>query len=143
MLQDCAFLTILIGSAQEEDTEKNPFSVREVEDMIRSTLTDDMHRIRIIPINDINDFNNWSQYVLKNIGSNIDAYYCGSEEDAAAFLKEKEMDIVILDRVLASAENDLKSGTEIRKMLLDNNIDCLKYVPEGSRKYLRRMIIPF
>ena len=142
MLQDCEKITVLIGSAQEEDTLKNPFSVQEVEQMIRNCHPSNLDRIEIMPIKDINDPPNWRQHVLDTIGKKIDAYYCGSIQDAECFINQDDFDTVIIDRIVASDEHGFKSGTEIREMMFANNSECLKYVHEDNAKYLRRMIVP-
>lgn len=142
MLEDCAKITILIGSAQEEGTDRNLFSIEDVEQMLVNYHRDNLARITIIKISDINNPPEWANHVLGTIGKNIDAYYCGSTEDAECFLGQTEYDVVILDRYKLSQEFNFKSGTEIRQMIFDNNSECQKYVPECNEKYLRRMLIP-
>lgn len=63
-------VTIAIGSAQDEWTVENPFSVQERTDMINSWCTSNGHqeRIEIVGIEDLNDPPNWVEYATNHHG---------------------------------------------------------------------------
>ena len=63
-------VTIAIGSAQEEWTADNPFSVQERTDMILSwaTANEFQGNITIVGIDDINDPPNWVQHAAEHHG---------------------------------------------------------------------------
>lgn len=138
MLSECSRITIILGSAQEEDTFKNPFTIEEVKDMIKNCLSKYDKRINFISVKDINNIDKWSLHILKSIKDPVDAYYAGTKEDATPFLKEKNLTIEILNR----QENDFKSGTQIRDMMYKNNPECFKHVPRCNWHYIRRLMPP-
>lgn len=142
MLRECERITIVIGSAQEEETYDNPFKIEEVKEMIENCFKKDLNRIRIMSVKDINDFDRWSQYILNSIGEKVDAYYAGCPEDMEAFLKEKDISLITLNREYLSNKFGFKSGTEIREMIYSRNPDCYKYVPKCNWSYLRRIFTP-
>jgi len=121
MLKDCAKITILIGSSQEEDTYKNPFTIEEVKDMILGSLSKHRSRITIKAIPDINNPSAWADYVIGNMGDSVDAYYAGSEEDILLFKHRTDLNLLVIDRTISSQKNNFKSGTEIRELMYSNN----------------------
>lgn len=57
-------LVIVIGSAEESHTEKNPFTAGERYQMLISSLTDDERaRVHIIPLRDVNRYSVWVNHV--------------------------------------------------------------------------------
>lgn len=142
MLNKCDKITILLGSSQEEDTLENPFTTEEVKEMILNCWSEEAHRITISPIEDINNFELWSDYVLSKVAGKVDAYFCGSEEDASPFKQRDDLDLIIIDRFKSSESFDFKSGTEIREMIYNNNRECLKYIPKQNERFIRRMFPP-
>lgn len=131
-LKECRNLTVAIGSAQDEITERNPYTYLERYMMIKNVFLDDMvnkSKLHIVPILDINNPPEWARHVLDNIlissysNDPIDMYYAGSEYDAYLF-KEAGIPTSILERGL------YKSGTEIREMLSKNDLTWKDHTPE-------------
>ncbi len=69
-LENFEQITIAIGSAQEEWTVDNPFSVQERTDMLRAWATSNQFQdnITIVGIEDINDPPNWVEHASKHHG---------------------------------------------------------------------------
>ena len=63
-------VTIAVGSAQEEWTVDNPFSIQERTDMIEAWVTSNQHqdRVTIVGIEDINDPPNWVEHASNHHG---------------------------------------------------------------------------
>lgn len=59
-------IIIVIGSSQESNTEKNPFSVEERKEMINKTLkSENIENYKIIEIPDVNDDDTWVKTILE------------------------------------------------------------------------------
>lgn len=112
MLAQCEHVTILLGSAQEHGTDKNPFSYFERRAMLRNVFGDS---ITVSGINDINRPDLWPEYIMGCALTRFpklpapDAYYAGSGIDAAPFA-HTGMHIEI------EVRNDL-SGTKLRAIM--------------------------
>jgi len=64
VLGKCEDLVIVIGSAEESHTEKNPFTAGERYQMIISSLTPkERARVHIIPLRDVNRYSVWVNHV--------------------------------------------------------------------------------
>ncbi|MBN1676901.1 MAG: nicotinamide-nucleotide adenylyltransferase [Candidatus Thermoplasmatota archaeon] len=64
VLAKCDDLVIVIGSAEESHTEKNPFTAGERYQMIISSLTPEQRaRVHIIPLRDVNRYSIWVNHV--------------------------------------------------------------------------------
>jgi nicotinamide-nucleotide adenylyltransferase len=64
VLRKCDELIIVIGSAEESHTDKNPFTAGERYQMILSSLTEDeRRRVLIVPIRDVNRYSVWVNHV--------------------------------------------------------------------------------
>lgn len=64
VLGKCDELVVLIGSAQESHTERNPFTAGERYLMITSSITQEMRsRTSIIPVPDVNRYSIWVAHV--------------------------------------------------------------------------------
>lgn len=135
-LKECGIVTVCVGSAQDEINERNPFSYFERYQMIRNAFGLPLAykpKMHIIPIKDINNPPKWAKHVLSSISlhsySNIpvDMYYAGSESDALLF-KEEGIPTQVIDR----KNTKYKSGTEIRKMILNNEETWKNFVPEDN-----------
>ena len=84
MLETSDKVYILIGSAQESGTPKNPFTYTQRRQMIINVFGND-DRICIKPIADLGDYTRWANYIVTNLGFKPDAYYCGDDQDKALF----------------------------------------------------------
>lgn len=64
VLGKCDDLVIVIGSAEESHTERNPFTAGERYQMITSSLTaEERARVHIIPVRDVNRYSVWVNHV--------------------------------------------------------------------------------
>jgi nicotinamide-nucleotide adenylyltransferase len=145
MLNECDKITVLIGSSQEYDTEKNPFTLEDRKEMISNVFDTDIKngRLSVSGIEDINDMERWADYTLSRFKNDlVDIYYAGSEEDLNCFKKIKNLKLKNINRVEVSKDNNFKSGTEIRKLIYDKNIEWKKYVPKANWGLIRRIISP-
>jgi len=142
MLVECERVYIAIGSAQEEGTDRNPISYlnrrRSIESLyVEEWLSD---KIRVVPAKDINDFPNWSTFVVNLIPDIIDKYYAGTEGDASAFKlyppkNYPNIEIEILDR-----EDFPVTATEIRKLFKQNNPAWKLHIPKGNIEITERIL---
>ena len=64
VLRRCDELIIVIGSAEESHTDRNPFTAGERYQMILSSLTDEeRRRVLIVPIRDVNRYSVWVNHL--------------------------------------------------------------------------------
>jgi len=64
VLRQCDDMVLVIGSAEESHTEKNPFTAGERYQMILSSLAEDERaRVHIIPVRDVNRYSVWVNHV--------------------------------------------------------------------------------
>jgi nicotinamide-nucleotide adenylyltransferase len=118
ILSECDELVIIIGSAQFNFTEKDPFSAGERVLMIHEALKEagiDLSRCYIIPV--ANDENNarWLAY-LRSMIPPFDVLYSGN--DFVKYLaRSQDSGIVIEDPVFAKINE--YNGTNIRHLMQD------------------------
>ncbi len=96
-----------VGSAQEEHTEKNPFSFYERKEMIEVALKD--LNVEVHPIPDFGDNVKWTKYILENLPF-FDAVISGNPYVEVCF-KAHEKKFVRLDIRLSV------KGTNVREMI--------------------------
>ncbi|MCL2673204.1 MAG: hypothetical protein FWF01_02300 [Alphaproteobacteria bacterium] len=122
MLRECGKVTVLLGSIQEQGTDKNPFNYTTRKKMIQNVYrhAPDYERLKIMGIVDIANQAEWSAYVLDFVSETNqdwgvpDAYYAGTDYDAHWFKAAVE-NIVINDRTDKS--HPFVSSSMIRDML--------------------------
>ncbi len=139
MLRESKYSTIILGSAQESRTQKNPFTADERINMIKN-IYGDRKNLNIFTLDDIHDDGRWYSYVMQKLDEKSrrfgkpEAFYCGGAEEGAWFDKG-ELKIEILDRL--KQNNKLKiSGTEIRDMIRNNDESWKSYISEENVKYI-------
>jgi nicotinamide-nucleotide adenylyltransferase len=146
MLRECKNITIIIGSTQEERTQKNPFTFDERLQMLKNVYKDNgkFHKAIIFGLDDIPDDNKWYDYVIKHLKEKCSdfgvakAYYCGDDDDGHWF-NDGEISIEKIERTAQEGEK-LISATSIRKMINENNPNWKKYIPEENIEYLEGLI---
>ena len=139
----CESVTLVLGTAQEERTLKNPFTLAERIKMIRTIFKKDVldYKLQVVPLPDIHNPPRWVEYVLSTISlysenkEKVDLYLAGSEEDATLF-KISGIPVFILNR----EKTNLKSGTKIRDLLLNKNDLWKKYIPEEIHKLIENIL---
>lgn len=102
MVDSCDIAIVVIGSAQESKTQKNPFSYEERRSMVFEAFEGEK-KLFVMPINDIGakTKKEWVEFVEKELAKNNlplpTHYFSGSVEDAQWYV-ESEWEIVIVDR---------------------------------------------
>lgn len=94
----CDRLLILIGSAQECGTERNPFNINTRTDMLK-TVYGDSPNIMIYALPDLTDENDirpeWGRYLLDNVDryiyKNPDVMIYGNDESRSAWFDKKDL----------------------------------------------------
>lgn len=85
VLRKCDDLVIVIGSAEESHTEKNPFTAGERYQMIISSLTpEERARVHIIPLRDVNRYSVWVNHVESYVPP-FDVVYSNSDLTRSLF----------------------------------------------------------
>ena len=65
MLSECDKITIILGSVQEQGTERNPYSYTQRKAMLQKIFSKEENaRLKILGIFDINNPTEWSSFVL-------------------------------------------------------------------------------
>jgi len=136
ILSECKTCYILIGSAQEQDTERNPISYVNRKRLLENYY---MHewisgRLEVMPADDINDLPNWSKYIVDKIQPIVEKYYAGTESDAEAFIKYPPNNYPKIEIDILRREDfpQFISATEIRKLFKQNNPVWKLYIPKGN-----------
>ncbi|MBN1502201.1 nicotinamide-nucleotide adenylyltransferase [Candidatus Woesearchaeota archaeon] len=105
-------IIIVIGSAQEKDTEKNPFSARARKEMIRLALKDERlnpEKVKILTLEDNESDEVWMTNLLKKAGR-FDVVYAGVNKYVGRLFLEKGFRVKTLKKRIKGI-----SGTEIRR----------------------------
>ena len=131
ILQDLDEVIIGIGSSQEKNTLKNPFSFAERKNMISNTLKKNkINNFKIFSIPDLYDDVKWVNYILKNLPE-FSAAYSGNEWTIRCFKKNKikSKKIKLLKGV---------SSTKIRKLMAQNK-NWKNLVPKYVADYIKKI----
>jgi len=84
-LGKCDDLVIVIGSAEESHTEKNPFTAGERYQMIVSSLSpEERAKVHIIPVRDVNRYSVWVNHVESYVPP-FDAVFSNSDLTRSLF----------------------------------------------------------
>lgn len=63
-LKECDELIVVIGSAEDSHTDKNPFTAGERYQMLLSSLTpEERSRVIIVPVRDVNRYSVWATHI--------------------------------------------------------------------------------
>ena len=122
MLAKCANATVILGSIQEQGTERNPLNYTTRKKMIQNVYRrrPEYERLRIVGLFDINNPGEWATYVLDFLSENFpdrpqpDVYFAGSAYDAHWF-KPAFKNIEYIDRT--NPDFPFVTGTMVRDML--------------------------
>ena len=121
MMEECAYGTVLIGSAQESGTEKNPLPYFIRKKMIQNVWrkSEAYNRLRIVGIKDTNS-TPWNMHVLETIKkeqpdkSAPDVIYVGDESEYL-FFKNDISNVEICSRT--TQDFPFLSGNMVRDMI--------------------------
>lgn len=122
MLQKCAYVTVILGSIQEQGTERNPLNYTTRKKLIQNVYRGhpEYERLKIIGLFDINNPAEWAEYVLDFMGESFpqlvrpDVYFAGSDYDAHWF-KLAFQAIEYIDRT--DMNFPFVTGTMVRDMI--------------------------
>lgn len=120
MLSQCHYITIILGSVQEQGTPRNPFSYIERKEMILNLFGNADGRLKVMGLFDINNPAAWADFVLDFMQENMpafgrpDVYYAGSPYDAQWFRDSFEH-IEFIDRT--DQGFPYVSGSMVRDMI--------------------------
>ncbi|NOX71700.1 MAG: nicotinamide-nucleotide adenylyltransferase [Candidatus Micrarchaeota archaeon] len=135
LLHQYDYLNIVIGSAQEKMTEKNPFSASEREEMIRSTLEAEHipPKYSIYRLNDVFDDELWGERIKELC--NFDIAYTNNEWTAKCL--EKQGLEVKNHKFYDRSEI---SGTQIRELIRSGG-DWENLVPFHVKDFIKKWIL--
>ena len=156
-LKECGYVTVAIGSAQEKETERNPFSFEQRKEMLTNIFGshEAIGSLYIKGIADINNPPKWAEHVLSiaNIWDNsqiipeiceysslfprVTDYYAGTEKDASLFRSIPDITVHVEDRT----KNKFKSATEIRKMIKENDLSWMNYIPNQNWDFIESCLV--
>jgi bifunctional NMN adenylyltransferase/nudix hydrolase len=131
MMEDCSYITIILGSIAEKRTLNNPFTFEERRTMIVNVYPE-RKNVNIFGLADIPNDDDWCDYVIDSVEKKssvfgkINAYYCGDNENGSFYMNR--LKIEKLDRTLQQGCRNI-SATEIREMILKQNETWKYYVP--------------
>ena len=144
MLSECETCYLIIGSAQEKETENNPISYINRKRLVENYYTEEWvnEKLIILGAEDINDFPNWSKYLVNLIPNIVEKYYAGTESDASAFnlyppSNYPKIKVEVLDR---NIEPKLASATKIRELFRKGNPSWKLHIPKDNVKITQRVL---
>lgn len=138
ILQENDFLIIGIGSAEKSRTSQNPFTASERWGMITATLDAEKiprKKYTIIPIRDINDYDQWVEHVV-NLVPPFDCVYTGSPIVKKLFKKHGKYSIVPMKMLKGI------TATQIRKAL-NQGKNWQSFLPLAVANYLQKNNLEF
>lgn len=146
MLSECEKITLILGSVQEQGTERNPYSYTQRKAMLQAMFSKEENaRIKILGLFDINNPTEWSSFVLDFLKESMpdiirpDVYYAGSTYDAQWFRKDFT-NIVIEDRV--DYNFPYVSGSMVRDMIKIGDKRWHNYVPQAIHDVIEDLSSP-
>ena len=122
----CDRLLILIGSAQECGTERNPLNINTRTKMLKEIYGDDPN-IMIYGLADMTDENDirpeWGKYLLKNVDryiyKNPEVMIYGNDESRSAWFDKKDLKNTT-ELIINRTELPI-SATMLRQLMVDDN----------------------
>lgn len=141
MLRECEKVTVILGSVQEQGTDRNPYTYIQRKQMIHKIYENspDATRITILGMFDINNPTQWADFVLDFLKESMpslphpDVYYAGSEYDAQWF-RDTFDNVQIEDRV--DYDFPYVSGSMVRDMIKIGDKRWKNYVPEAIHEMI-------
>lgn len=139
-LKEVEKLIIVIGSAQYQNQEDNPFSAEERQDMIELSLRDAQieplikgeKQYRIIPLKDIHDNDKWPEHVKRHVPP-FDLIFAGDD----GLVKELfEMHTNVPVKIIE--EEIFIRGRKIREKMIEE-ADWEKWVTPSVANYLKKI----
>lgn len=125
-------LILVIGSSESPISEKNPFSAAERAMMVRRSVEEeDLARITIVPVPDINDHSRWVGHV-RSLIPDFDAVYSNNSLVTRLF-KEQGVEVIPIGFI----DRGKNEGKNIRRLMCAKNPEWEMHVPPGVAQYIR------
>ncbi len=144
MIDESENITIILGSAQESGTKKNPLSVTQRQSLIEN-IYGIRDNIKILSLNDVDcDLDAWYNYVMDYLKEKVpehgfpNAYYCGDMENGHYYNKG-EFKIEVVDRESQIGYKKI-SATKVRDMIKYNDDDWKNYIPKENIKLIEEYL---
>ena len=135
IMRENDFLKLIIGSSQEKNTFKNPFSVVERKKMILGCLKAEkipLEKIEILTAADCpGDDKKWLDSILKKAGK-FDLVYAGENKIIYRIFMENGFKVDKIKRLMGII------GTKVRKLILQGK-EWKHLVPESVYEYLKKI----
>lgn len=145
MLGQCAKATVILGSIQEQGTERNPFSYSVRKKMILNSFSAELPRLKVMGLFDINNPVEWSNFVLDFMRENMpewgtpDVYFAGSQYDAQWFKSCFER-IECIDRTDQSFP--YVSGSMVRDMMTIGDKRWRNFINPVNHRFIEDYLNP-
>ena len=145
MLNESENITIILGSAQEYGTERNPLNVDQRTKLIEN-IYGKKDNIKILSLDDIDcDIDYWYLHVLKFLKEKVpnfgfpNAYYCG-DMDNGHFYNKGEFIIEVVNRDKQKGYKKI-SASEIRDMIKRHDDNWKNYIPKENINLIEEFLI--
>lgn len=130
ILEACEKAVIVIGSAQDENTSRNPFSAKQRAEMIEAALEDakiSRNRYVIVPIKDCQSHDEWMESIERAC-PHFEVVFTGNALVKSLFLSKgcKVQGLEIFEGI---------SSTKIRQNIKEN-IEWKHFVPEKIAQFI-------
>lgn len=126
-------LWLCIGSSNTAQSEKNPFSADERQEMIQLSLNDEiLAHIKTYTIPDYDDHAKWASAIDATV-PDYDIVYTNDEPTSRIFLK-KNKDVI----PIAYLDRDSLEGSKIRRAIAHGD-DLGSLVPDGTQCVLEKI----
>ena len=141
MLRQCETGIVLVGSADAQPSERNPFTAHERMQMIQNVFADEClsGTLRIGKIRDLGNIKLWAGYVLAEVWRKFQmeptAYYCGQGQDGKWF-QANGMNVYEVSRDIIPI-----SASEIRDALRAGDTKVLQHVHPANREMVANFFI--
>lgn len=123
---------VLIGSSQEESTNRNPFSYSLRKEMLLRVYGD---RIKIAPLKDLGlgDVTGWGDYLLseaRKIAPDLDCFLFGEEKKCERWFSKEVKEKITFYKV--TRDKIKVNATKLRELLRDGNIEKIKTMMDSK-----------
>ena len=142
MLSECEYATVVIGSAQESGTEKNPLPYFTRKKMIQNVYRskEEYNRLRILGVKDVIN-TSWENYVLEMISKDaphsplVDVLYVGNLNEYQVF-KNLIPNVELCSRT--TQDFPFLSGNMVRDMILLRDERYKQFVHQENIKLIEK-----
>ena len=147
-LEECHYVVVLVGSAQESRLPHNPLTFEEREQMINDCFFNERDRLIIVPLEDRTEVSNdasWGKYMMdvikRECNVKIDAVFEGREK----VRKDWYDDIEGIDIVQLNRKDENYSATMMRQAILEDKRELyIVWCANNNERYyddLRRIML--